>query len=123
MYSEFHIFNLNLFYLIKNMDVVQVNGSVIGELSRLVKKVGEQQREVVLELSKELGKHNKMIEQAMAKEDRLLAKINRIEEKIMQKELYNYTNIQQQIKRRKELAAIAKVRNKEDEENVIPAIF
>ena len=105
------------------MDVVQVNGSVIGELSRLVKKVGEQQREVVLELSKELGKHNKMIEQAMAKEDRLLAKINRIEEKIMQKELYNYTNIQQQIKRRKELAAIAKVRNKEDEENVIPAIF
>jgi len=41
MYSEFHIFNLDLFYLIKNMDVVQVNGSVIGELSRLVKKVGE----------------------------------------------------------------------------------
>jgi len=34
-----------------------------------------------------------MIETAMAKEDRLIAKVNRIEEKMMQKELYNYTNI------------------------------
>lgn len=100
-----------------------MNGNVIGELSRLVKKVGEQQREIVLELSKELGKHNKMIEQAMSKEDRMLSKINRIEEKMMQKELYNYTNIQQQIKRRRDMAALAHVRNKEDDENVIPAIF
>jgi hypothetical protein len=58
-----------------------------------VKKVGEQQREIVLELSKELGKHNKLIERAMLREDRLLAKVNRIEEKMMQKELYNYTFI------------------------------
>ena len=64
-----------------------------------------------------------MIEQAMAKEDRLLAKINRIEEKMMQKELYNYTNIQQQIKRRRDMAALNNVRSKEDDENVIPAIF
>jgi len=48
----------------------------------------------VLELSKELGKHNKLIEKAMTKEDRLLAKVNRIEEKMMQKEIYNYTYIQ-----------------------------
>ena len=59
----------------------------------------------MLELSKELGKHNKLIEKAMAKEDRLLAKVNRIEEKMMQKEIYNYTFIQGQIKKRKELAA------------------
>jgi hypothetical protein len=65
------------------MEVVQVNGNVIGELSRLVKKVGEQQREIVLELSKELGKHNKLIERAMLREDRLLSKVNRIEEKMM----------------------------------------
>ena len=58
-----------------------------------MKKVGEQQREIVLELSKELGKHNKLIERAMLREDRLLAKVNRIEEKMMQKELYNYTYI------------------------------
>ena len=75
------------------MDLVQVNGAVIGDLSRLVKRVGEQQREIVLELSKELGKHNKLIEKAMIKEDRLLAKVNRIEEKMMQKEIYNYTYI------------------------------
>jgi hypothetical protein len=31
----------------------------------------------------------------MLREDRLLAKVNRIEEKMMQKELYNYTYIQQ----------------------------
>lgn len=37
--------------------------------------------------------------------------------------MYNYTNIQQQIKRRRDMAALAQVRNKEDEENVIPAIF
>ena len=42
-----------------------MNGAVIGDLSRLVKRVGEQQREIVLELSKELGKHNKLIEKAM----------------------------------------------------------
>ena len=68
----------------------------------MVKRVGEQQREIVLELSKELGKHNKLIEKAMQKEDRLLAKVNRIEEKMMQKEIYNYTYIQQQIKKRRE---------------------
>lgn len=38
----------------------------------------------------------------MTKEDRLLAKVNRIEEKMMQKEIYNYTYIQQQIKKRRE---------------------
>ena len=48
-----------------------------------MKKVGEQQREIVLELSKELGNHNKLIERAMLREDRLLVKVNRIEEKIM----------------------------------------
>ena len=75
------------------MDGKNVNPNVIGELARLVKRVGEQQREIVLELSTELGKHNKLIEKAMAKEDRLLAKVNRIEEKIIEKEIYNYTYI------------------------------
>ena len=55
--------------------------------------MGEQQREIVVELSKELGKHNKLIEKALSKEDRLLSKVNRIEEMMMQKELYNYTSI------------------------------
>ena len=81
------------------MDVVQVNGTVIGELSRLVKTVGEQQREIVLDLSKELGKHNKLLEKAMNKEQRLIQKVNRIEEKMMEKEIYNYTYIQKKIQK------------------------
>jgi uncharacterized coiled-coil protein SlyX len=76
---------------------------VIGDLSRLVKRAGEQQREIVLELSKELGQHNKLIEKAMEKEDRLLAKVNRIEEKMMAKEIYNYTYIQEEIRKRREM--------------------
>lgn len=64
--------------------------------------VGEQQREIVLELSKELGKHNKLLEKAIDKEERLISKVNRIEEQIMAREIYNYTSIQNQIKYRKE---------------------
>jgi uncharacterized coiled-coil protein SlyX len=55
--------------------------------------VGEQQREIVLELSKELGKHNKLLEKAIDKEERLISKVNRIEEQIMAREIYNYTSI------------------------------
>ena len=54
------------------MDLVEVNGNVIGELSRLVKKVGEHQRELVIDLSKELGQHNKLIERAVHRTDRLM---------------------------------------------------
>ena len=54
------------------MDVVEVNGNVIGQLSKLVKRVGEQQREIVLDLSKELGKHNKLLERAVNKQERLI---------------------------------------------------
>lgn len=75
------------------MEVVEVNGTVIGELSRLVKKIGDHQRELVLELSKELGKQNKLIERAVNKSERLIQKVDRIESKMMEKEIYNYTNI------------------------------
>jgi hypothetical protein len=44
-------------------------------------------------LSKELGKHNRLIERAITRTDRLLKKVGRIEQKIMEKEIYNYTNI------------------------------
>ena len=51
----------------------------------------------MLELSKELGQHNILIEQAIEKETRLLSKVQRIEDHIMQKEMYNYQRIQEQI--------------------------
>lgn len=72
------------------MNVIEVTGETIAKLSRLVKQAGEQQRQIVLELSKELGQHNILIEQAIEKETRLLAKVQRIEEHIMKKEMYNY---------------------------------
>ena len=86
------------------MEVVEVNGNAIGELSKLVKKIGDNQRELVLELSKDLGKQNKMIERAVNKSERLILKIDRIESKMMEKEIYNYSNITSRINRQKELA-------------------
>lgn len=72
------------------MNVIEVTGETVAKLSKLVKQAGEQQRQIVLELSKELGQHNILIEQAIDKETRLLAKVQRIEDHIMQKEMYNY---------------------------------
>ena len=51
------------------MDSVQVSGAVIGDLSKLVKQIGENQRDVVVELSKELGEHNKLLEKALRNEE------------------------------------------------------
>ena len=79
------------------MNVIEVTGETVAKLSKLVKQAGEQQRQIVLELSKELGQHNILIEQAIEKETRLLQKVQRIEDHIMQKEMYNYQRIQEQI--------------------------
>lgn len=54
------------------MNVMEVTGESVSKLSKLVKQAGEQQRQIVLELSKELGQHNVLIEKAIAKEQRLL---------------------------------------------------
>ena len=72
------------------MNVVEVTGDTVSKLSRLVKKAGEQQRAIVLELSKELGQHNLLIERALEKQNRLANKVARIEEHIMSKEMYHY---------------------------------
>jgi len=57
------------------MNVIEVTGETVAKLSKLVKQAGEQQRQIVLELSKELGQHNILIEQCIDKETRLLAKV------------------------------------------------
>ena len=59
----------------------------MATLSKLVKQAGEQQRAIVLELSRELGAHNIQIEKAIEKENRLLQKAGRIEDHIMQREI------------------------------------
>lgn len=79
------------------MNVVEVTGDTVAKLSRLVKKAGEQQRAIVLELSKELGQHNILIERALEKQNRLYQKAQRIEDHIMTKEMYHYEQIQKEI--------------------------
>ena len=54
------------------MNRVEVTGETIVKLSKLVKKAGEQQRAIVLELSKELARHNQLVEIAVQKENYLL---------------------------------------------------
>ena len=54
------------------MNSVEVTGETIVKLSKLVKKAGEQQRAIVLELSKELARHNQLVEIAVQKENYLL---------------------------------------------------
>lgn len=74
---------------------------MISSLSKLVKKVGDQQKEMILELSEQLGMHNELIEKALEKQQRMELKINRIESKLMEKEIFNYKrNIDKVEKRR-----------------------
>lgn len=70
--------------------VIQVKGDMIGQLSKLVYAVGQQQREMMLEIAKEINKHNKVMDKAVEKSRELIDKVDRIEEKMMEKELYNF---------------------------------
>jgi len=70
--------------------VIQVKGDMIASLSILVRQAGESQIETIMELSKELNKHNKLVEKALERQDRMLQKVDRIETKLMEKELYHY---------------------------------
>lgn len=69
------------------MDVIEVSGETVSALSRLVKQAGEQQRHIVIELSKELGRHNLMVERAMEKENKMISRAIRIEQLMMNKEM------------------------------------
>lgn len=57
------------------MNVVEVTGDTISKVSKLVKQAGEQQRAIVLELSRELGNHNILLEKALEKHNRLMVKV------------------------------------------------
>ncbi len=81
--------------------VLQVKGEMIQSLAQMVRQAGDQQREIVIELSQELNKHNKLIEKALDRQERIIEKVSRIEDKLMTKELYNYQRIQEEIERRK----------------------
>lgn len=53
------------------MNVVEVTGETVSKVAKLVKQAGEQQRAIVLELSRELGEHNILLEKAIEKQNRL----------------------------------------------------
>jgi hypothetical protein len=63
---------------------------MISQLSQMVKKAAEQQIETIMELSKELNKHNKLVEKALERQERMITKVDRIETKLMMKEIFNY---------------------------------
>jgi septal ring factor EnvC (AmiA/AmiB activator) len=76
------------------MNVVEVTGETVSKVAKLVKQAGEQQRAIVLELSRELGEHNILLEKALEKQNRLAVKVQRIEDHIMKKELYNFQKVE-----------------------------
>lgn len=57
------------------MNVVEVTGDTVSKVAKLVKQAGEQQRAIVLELSRELGEHNLLLEKALEKQARLNTKV------------------------------------------------
>jgi len=77
----------------------------------------------VIDLSKELGGHNKLIEKAVHRTDRLIQKVNRIESKMMEKEIYNYTFLQNKIASQRQMAKKKQMTTKQQDEDMVPAIF
>ena len=72
------------------MSLYQVKQEVIQNLAKMVKECATHQRDIVLSVSNDLVAHNKLIRQALAREEKMIGRLNRIEEKLMQKEMYNY---------------------------------
>ena len=70
--------------------VFTLRGDSLAELSRLVKRVGDQQKELVLEISKQLSRHNEMVEKAVEKQARMEDKIVNIEEQLRKKASIGY---------------------------------
>jgi hypothetical protein len=45
---------------------------MISSLAAMVKKAADQQIEMVLDLSKEMSKHNKLLEKALERQDKMI---------------------------------------------------
>lgn len=75
------------------MNSVEVTGETIVELSKLVKKAGEQQRAIVYELSKELGQHNQLVEMAVENQQAILQRAIKLEEHMKSRPSYQYERI------------------------------
>ena len=68
----------------------QIKSDTLAELSKLVQRVGGQQKDLVQEISQQLGQHNEMMEKALDKQQRMDAKIAAIEDQLLQKKGLGY---------------------------------
>ena len=73
-----------------NSQVFEIKGDKLAELSQLVKRVGDQQKELVLDMSQQLSRHNELMSQAMDKQARMESKIASIEEALLQRADFGY---------------------------------
>jgi hypothetical protein len=77
-----------------------------------VKRVGDQQKELVLDISKQLSRHNEIIDKAADKQARMDAKITGIEELLIQKASLNYKRKLEKIEKEHKDRAAAKAAQK-----------
>jgi hypothetical protein len=70
--------------------VFEIKGEKLSELSQLVKRVGDQQKELVLDISQQLSRHNDLMSQAVDKQSRMESKIASIEEALMRRADFGY---------------------------------
>ena len=67
-----------------------MRGDSLAEMSRLVKRVGDQQKELVLEIAQQLSRHNEMLAKAIDKQIRMEDKVANIEEQLRKKPALGY---------------------------------
>ena len=73
--------------------VVSVKGDMIQQLSKFVKQAAESQIDTIMELSNELSKHNRLVERALERQERMIQKVERIENRLMSKEFRQKMNM------------------------------
>jgi hypothetical protein len=90
-----------------NSQVFEIKGEKLAELSQLVKRVGDQQKELVLDISQQLSRHNDLMTQAMDKQRRMDSKIASIEEQLMQNLSLGYKQKAELLDQKKTAAALS----------------
>lgn len=89
-----------------NSQLFEIKGEKLSELSMLVKKVGDQQKDMILDISKQLGTHNEMMEKAIDKQTRIDSKIASIEELLLKKASLGFKRKQEKIEAKKKQALL-----------------
>ncbi|TNV72947.1 hypothetical protein FGO68_gene13120 [Halteria grandinella] len=86
--------------------VFEIKGEKLAELSQLVKRVGDQQKELVLDISQQLSRHNELMSQAVDKQSRMESKIASIEEALLQRADFGYKRKMEKIEKQKSAAMV-----------------